>query len=97
MAKLLTPQELADQWQMHVKSIYHLVEQGKLRALRLPGSKLLRFDPDNLRFSQRELDERQTQREREARAIVARHDARRGQRTVKQIVMPPLPPRRPPE
>ena len=95
MANLLTPQQLAAQWSMHVKSIYRLVEQGKLRALRLPGSKLLRFDPDHLRFSQRELDERQAQRERGARAIVARHDARRGQRTAKQIVMPPLPPRYP--
>ena len=93
MATLLKPQELADLFKCHVKTVYRLVSEGKLRAVRLPGSKLLRFDPDNLRFSQRELDERASQREREARAIVARHDARRQQRTAKQIVMPPLPPR----
>ena len=95
MANLITPQELADLFKCHVKTVYRLVSEGKLRALRLPGSKLLRFDPDNLKVSQQELDQRQEQREREARAIVARHDERRHQRAAKQIVMPPLPPRYP--
>lgn len=48
MANLITPQELAAQWKISVKRIYALVREGKLRAVRLPGSRLLRFDPENL-------------------------------------------------
>ncbi len=48
MAHLLTPAELAAQHHISVKSIYRLVAQGKLRAVKLPGSRLLRFDPEKL-------------------------------------------------
>ncbi len=45
---LLTPEELAIRYKISVKRIYALVRAGKLRAERLPGSRLLRFDPENL-------------------------------------------------
>ncbi len=48
MASLLTPEELAAQYKISVKRIYALVQQKKLRAVRLPGSRLLRFDLGNL-------------------------------------------------
>lgn len=46
--KLLTPEQLADIYQISVKRIYALAKAGKLRVVRLPGSRLLRFDPQNL-------------------------------------------------
>ena len=48
MTSYLTPRQLAAQWQVSIKTIYRLVATGKLRAIRLPGSRLLRFDPDQL-------------------------------------------------
>lgn len=48
MTNLITPRELAEQHQISVKSIYRLVAQGKLRAVRLPGSRFIRFDPERL-------------------------------------------------
>ena len=48
MDALLTPAELATRYQLSVKRIYALVRAGKLHAVRLPGSRLLRFDPDQL-------------------------------------------------
>lgn len=45
---LLTPEELAAQYKISVKRIYALVRAGKLHAVRLPGSRLLRFDPSHL-------------------------------------------------
>ena len=49
MEALLTPEELATRYQISVKRIYALVRAGKLHAVRLPGSRLLRFDPDSLK------------------------------------------------
>ena len=48
MQALLTPEELATRYQISVKRIYALVRAGKLHAVRLPGSRLLRFDPASL-------------------------------------------------
>lgn len=48
MNQLLTPEELATHYKISVKRIYALVRAGKLRAVRLPGSRLLRFDLDQL-------------------------------------------------
>lgn len=48
MEALLTPEELAARYQISVKRIYALVRAGKLHTVRLPGSRLLRFDPTNL-------------------------------------------------
>ena len=48
MDALLTPEELATRYQISVKRIYALVRAGKLHAVRLPGSRFLRFDLANL-------------------------------------------------
>lgn len=45
MNELLTPEELAARYKISVRRIYVLVRTGKLRAVRLPGSRFLRFDP----------------------------------------------------
>ncbi len=50
--QLLTPAQLAEQWQVPLKTIYNLVSKGKLKAKRLPGSRLLRFDPNDLEPAQ---------------------------------------------
>ena len=48
MDALLTPEELASHYKISVKRIYALVRAGKLHAVRLPGSRFLRFDPEQL-------------------------------------------------
>jgi phage terminase Nu1 subunit (DNA packaging protein) len=44
----VTAEQLAELYQLPVKRIYTLVERGKLVPKRLPGSRLLRFDLDEL-------------------------------------------------
>lgn len=56
-AKLITPQQLSEHWQVPVKTIYRLVSEGKLRVVRLPHSRLLRFDPEKLGYTPEELEQ----------------------------------------